>query len=253
MFVSMTFGKYYHDPFYQQGNWGPGKLSYISKLQRAQILMQAGLNSSLGPLTLSHLLWEPKLNCWSFLIICWRWNSGSRKYVCMYVCMYVWQELSYPWSVCDINSAWHVHGLVETLCQIHQIWWPWWGSRERGQTWGRLYKKRYPGEKAPLGKPEIAPWSLPFLLHLCTLVETRMAHTCSLSWEKKRQVCLCLFSNQTISPSSVIFHSMVIRVSDISGRSQYKSIHPPPSTDQCLFIDAYLCTQLWGNYKVFPL
>lgn len=105
-----------------------------------------------------------------------------------------------------------------------------------GQPWGLLYKKRSPGEKAPLGKPEIAPWSLPFLPPLCTLVETRMAHTCSLSWEKKRQVCLCSFSNRMVSPSSVMFPSMVIRVSDISGRSQYKSIHPPPPTDQCLLM-----------------
>lgn len=93
---------------------------------------------------------------------------------------------------------------------------------------------------------EARKWALcclPLLLHSCTVAETKMAHTRSLPWEKKRQVCLFIFQPSHFLLLKWYFHPIVKRVSDTSGSSQDKVIHPP-TTYWPMFV--YRCLPMYS-------
>lgn len=143
--------------------------------------MQAGLSLNFVPLTLSHLLWEPKMNYWSFLFISWRWDLSS-------LVAHV-QELPHPWSVRlwprqNLAYEWLNCDLLPDSPDLVTFG----GWREgTGQLSEPLCKEEHPGGKVPCRETSNEPFAL---FPSCTLVETRMAHTCSLLWEERRQVCL---------------------------------------------------------------
>lgn len=92
-----------------------------------------------------------------------------------------------------------------------------------------------------MGKPKIAPCCLPFLFLPCTLVEASMAHTCSLSWEKKRQVCLFIFQPNDFLLLKLYFVLFLWGPqTSLEGVNTNSSIHLHLLTNVCLLMLTYV-------------
>lgn len=131
-------------------------------------------------------------------------------------------------SVCDLYGAQHMRGLMGTFCQIHQICWALVGEGKKQDGFQSHYtRKNIQVGKCPLREPGNEP--LPLFPCCFTPVFDRNHNGRDMfpTIGKEERGMPSHFPTKWSSAQVTFLGTIVMRVSDTFGSSQYKFIHPP--------------------------